>query len=193
MSGSESAPPEMSGSETAPPENERFGDRSTRRRHPKKSRCLFIFLPELLICTSKQPMKKEFYRHLLPHFQQPGQAYFVTWSLKDAVPKKALKRYTDELDKLRLQIKSFGTAGATGAAVSKPLIKKMSGSESAPPEMSGSCLRHRFAEDRSTQNARFALDSYRVAPPMAPEIPVSGLLVSLIFLFAAQYQTIKRD
>jgi len=138
MSGSESAPPEMSGSETAPPENERFGDRSTRRRHPKKSRCLFIFLPELLICTSKQPMKKEFYRHLLPHFQQPGQAYFVTWSLKDAVPKKALKRYTDELDKLRLQIKSFGTAGATGAAVSKPLIKKMSGSESAPPEMSGS-------------------------------------------------------
>jgi len=29
--------------------------------------------------------KKEFHRHYLPHFQQPGQAYFVTWSLKDAV------------------------------------------------------------------------------------------------------------
>ncbi|HKL33703.1 MAG TPA: transposase [Tangfeifania sp.] len=83
-------------------------------------------------------MKKEFYRHLLPHFQQPGQAFFVTWSLKDAVPKKALKRYSDELEKLRLQIKSYGAAGVTGAAVSKPLIKEMRGSESTPPGMSGS-------------------------------------------------------
>ncbi|WP_372948171.1 transposase [Mariniphaga sp.] len=79
-------------------------------------------------------MKKEFYRHLLPHFQQPGQAYFVTWNLKDAVPKKALKRYSDELVKLRLQIKSYGAASVTGAAVSKPLIKEMSGLETAPNE-----------------------------------------------------------
>jgi putative transposase len=42
--------------------------------------------------------KKESYKHALPHFQQPGQAYFVSWCLKDAVPKKALKRYTDELE-----------------------------------------------------------------------------------------------
>lgn len=41
--------------------------------------------------------KKESYKHILPHFQQPGQAYFVTWCLKNAVPKKALKRYTNEL------------------------------------------------------------------------------------------------
>jgi len=40
----------------------------------------------------KDMEKKEFYRHALPHFQQPGQAYFVTWSLKDALPAKALKR-----------------------------------------------------------------------------------------------------
>lgn len=80
-------------------------------------------------------MKKEFYRHLLPHFQQPGQAYFVTWSLKDAVPKKALKRYSDELVKLRLKIKSYGASGEPGAAVSKPLIKEMSGLETAPPEL----------------------------------------------------------
>lgn len=44
--------------------------------------------------------KKESYKHALPHFQQPGQAYFITWSLKDAVPKKALERYTSELEKL---------------------------------------------------------------------------------------------
>ena len=33
--------------------------------------------------------KKEYYRRELPHFQQPGQSYFVTWNLKDAVPAKA--------------------------------------------------------------------------------------------------------
>ncbi len=73
-------------------------------------------------------MRKEFYRYTLPHFQQSGQAYFITWSLKDAVPKKALKRYSDKLNELRLQIKSYGAAGAVvspGAAVSEPLIHKM--------------------------------------------------------------------
>jgi REP element-mobilizing transposase RayT len=48
--------------------------------------------------------KKEYYKHNLPHFQQPGQSYFVTWSLKDAVPKKALKRYTQQLEILKLQM-----------------------------------------------------------------------------------------
>lgn len=60
--------------------------------------------------------KKEHYKHILPHFQQPGQAYFVTWCLKDAVPKKALKRYTSELDILQSQIQVFGT-GVMGAAI----------------------------------------------------------------------------
>lgn len=41
--------------------------------------------------------KKEFYRQSLPHFQQPGQRYFVTWSLKDAIPAKALADYSSKL------------------------------------------------------------------------------------------------
>lgn len=41
--------------------------------------------------------KKESYRHMLPHFQQPGQAYFVTWSLKDAIPPKSLDDYSNQL------------------------------------------------------------------------------------------------
>ncbi len=49
--------------------------------------------------------RKEFYRTLLPHFQQPGQAYFVTWCLKDAVPPKALDRYTRELELLKEKMK----------------------------------------------------------------------------------------
>lgn len=49
-------------------------------------------------------MKKEAYRHNLPHFQQPGQAYFVTWILKNAVPPKAFANYTEKLEQLRNQI-----------------------------------------------------------------------------------------
>ena len=41
--------------------------------------------------------KKESYRHMLPHFQQPGQAYFVTWSLIDAISPKALNDYANQL------------------------------------------------------------------------------------------------
>lgn len=57
--------------------------------------------------------KKEFYKHRLPHFQQPGQAYFVTWCLKDAVPKKALERYTKKLELLRNQL----NAETSGVAI----------------------------------------------------------------------------
>ena len=53
--------------------------------------------------------KKEAYKHILPHFQQPGQTYFVTWSLKDAVPPKALKRYTQKLNELKA-LKEFHKA-----------------------------------------------------------------------------------
>jgi len=50
--------------------------------------------------------KKEYHRANLPHYQQPGQAYFVTWSLKDAIPVKAMKDYSDQLASLRLQIET---------------------------------------------------------------------------------------
>ena len=43
--------------------------------------------------------KKEFYRHDLPHFQQPGQAYFITWCLNDAIPAKALLSYKKKTKK----------------------------------------------------------------------------------------------
>jgi len=45
--------------------------------------------------------KKEFHRANLPHYQQPGQAYFVTWNLQDAIPAKALKDYSEKLKQLR--------------------------------------------------------------------------------------------
>lgn len=49
--------------------------------------------------------KKESYRHMLPHFQQPGQAYFVTWSLVDAIPHKALNDYTNQLKNIVSNLK----------------------------------------------------------------------------------------
>lgn len=72
-------------------------------------------------------MKKEHYRHILPHYQLPGQAYFVTWSLKDAVPKKALKRYTQKLEILKSKL---GTAMELANSDS-PYLNR--GSESTTP------------------------------------------------------------
>lgn len=48
--------------------------------------------------------KKEFHRANLPHFQQPGQAYFVTWNLQDAIPAMALKDYSEKLSVIRSSI-----------------------------------------------------------------------------------------
>ena len=48
--------------------------------------------------------KKEYHKANLPHFQQPGQAYFVTWNIKDAIPAKAMKDYTEKLKQLRNNI-----------------------------------------------------------------------------------------
>jgi putative transposase len=42
-------------------------------------------------------LKKEYYRGNLPHFQQPGQWYFITFVLYNAVPKLALKNYSEKL------------------------------------------------------------------------------------------------
>jgi len=48
--------------------------------------------------------KKESYKHILPHFQQPGQAYFVTWCLQDSIHPKALAKYTLKLQDIKVQI-----------------------------------------------------------------------------------------
>lgn len=48
--------------------------------------------------------KKEFHRYNLPHYQQPGQAYFITWVLKGAVPAKAFEQYGRQLAQLKFKI-----------------------------------------------------------------------------------------
>ncbi len=48
--------------------------------------------------------KKQSYILNLPHFQQPGQTYFLTWDLQSAVPPKAFARYASELEMLKSQI-----------------------------------------------------------------------------------------
>jgi hypothetical protein len=76
--------------------------------------------------------RKEYYKQNLPHFQQPGQAYFVTWCLKDAVPKKALKRYTQQLEILKSQL---STGAGAGAADSDPPYDERCQSELASPKV----------------------------------------------------------
>jgi REP element-mobilizing transposase RayT len=97
--------------------------------------------------------RKEFYKHNLPHFQQPGQAYFITWSLKDAVPKKALIRYTRKLELLKSQI--------MGAAVSEPPgIKR--GPESLPEVQAGDSpeLKKRGSETASPELEKLKKEYY---------------------------------
>ena len=52
-------------------------------------------------------MKKEHYRLHLPHFHTPGQQFFVTWCLKNAVPSKAFEKYSMELEHLKAKIYSY--------------------------------------------------------------------------------------
>lgn len=61
--------------------------------------------------------KKEFYKHRLPHFQQPGQAYFITWILNDAIPPHALNRYTEKLERLK--------TATPGSNTQSPELKKL--------------------------------------------------------------------
>ena len=85
--------------------------------------------------------KKEYYKHNLPHFQQPGQAYFITWNIKDAVPKKALIRYTRKLEILKSQIHGCGgfrtaenkDAANSGCSGFRTADFNKCGSESASP------------------------------------------------------------
>ncbi len=57
--------------------------------------------------------RKEAYRNNLPHFQQPGQSYFVTCCLKDAVPPKSLNVYRNGLENLKNQIAFFSEQKAS--------------------------------------------------------------------------------
>ncbi len=41
---------------------------------------------------------------MLPHFQQSGQAYFLTWSLIDALPPKAMEVYSRQLKQIKFNI-----------------------------------------------------------------------------------------
>lgn len=69
--------------------------------------------PEFASLKKDQMEKKEYYKHILPHFEQQGQAYFITWNLKDAVPHKALTRYKEKLHELKNQIEFHRNQNST--------------------------------------------------------------------------------
>ncbi|MDD4969177.1 MAG: hypothetical protein PHT07_07070 [Paludibacter sp.] len=61
--------------------------------------------------------KKEFYRHALPHFQKPGQSYFITWVLKDAVPPKAFESYKIKISNLHSKLQILNDNKADNAII----------------------------------------------------------------------------
>ena len=48
--------------------------------------------------------KKEFHRANLPHYQKPGQAYFITWNLKNGIHAKAMKEYGEKLTQIKVSV-----------------------------------------------------------------------------------------
>ena len=116
--------------QTASPENKtRIGIRVTRKNIMRLQTALSFFVN----CSNKIKVmeKKEAYRHVLPHFQQPGQAYFVTWNLKDAIPPKALARYTQRLETLSTAILNCGENLRFESEFATPKIRE---SEFAAPD-----------------------------------------------------------
>ena len=67
--------------------------------------------------------KKEFHRRHLPHFQQSGQAYFVTWCIKVAIPPKALENYTLQLKQLHSEIEIAKTTKSGEEIISELKIE----------------------------------------------------------------------
>ncbi len=63
--------------------------------------------------------KKEFYKHMLPHYQQPGQEYFITWSLIDAIPPKAFEDYTKQMSLLQAEVEFERNNKAAEAVLAK--------------------------------------------------------------------------
>lgn len=59
--------------------------------------------------------RKEHYRRKMPHYQHPGQWYSVTIILKGAMPKRAMKRYSIQLETARthyqLLLQKLGFSG----------------------------------------------------------------------------------
>lgn len=51
--------------------------------------------------------KKEHYRRKLPHYQQPGQWYSVTFSLAGAMPKGAMHKYSVQLETARTRMEEL--------------------------------------------------------------------------------------
>ena len=48
--------------------------------------------------------KKEHYRGNLPHFQQPGQCYFITCSLLGAIPKSKMRQLSIDLETAKTKL-----------------------------------------------------------------------------------------
>lgn len=98
--------------------------------------------------------RKEYYKHSLPHFQQPGQAYFVTWSLIDAVLKHKLKYISDQLDIVSSQIK-LGLANTNSRFINR-------GSETASPKKASELVkRYRHLQHRYVKAFNQLLDAQR--------------------------------
>jgi REP element-mobilizing transposase RayT len=67
-----------------------------------------LFSLTLANSIRKMRPRKEHYRRKLPHFQQPGQWYSVTFTLVDAMPKGAMDKYSLNLEVAKNRVQELG-------------------------------------------------------------------------------------
>lgn len=65
--------------------------------------------------------KKEHYRGKLPHYQQPGQWYFITCTLRGAMPKGAMQKYSLALEAAKNRVKELEVSGVGVCNSNSPL------------------------------------------------------------------------
>jgi putative transposase len=82
--------------------------KDNKKQHPgSRSFLTPDFLLPLMLHFNPMKPHKEHYRRKLPHFQQPGQWYSVTFTLAGAIPKGTMERYSSQLYIARTQLKEL--------------------------------------------------------------------------------------
>lgn len=110
--------------------------------------------------------KKEHYRRKLPHYQQPGQWYSVTFTLKGAMPKGAMAKYTTVLETARTRLEELRSRESdnplSGTGESEfPNSDKSATLESCTPDLQVGNLQSRLAQAK--KEYQIALRKYRLA------------------------------
>ncbi|MDP3912691.1 MAG: transposase [Bacteroidota bacterium] len=115
--------------------------------------------------------RKEYYHRKLPHFQQPGQWYSITFTLVGAMPKGAMDKYSLDLEIAKNRVQELGlyqVSGFEAACFQIPEIGNKGLSSSRESDFPKSDKNFDFGKSKSQlaqaqKDYQIALRKYRFA------------------------------